>query len=334
MIYYVSYQSPYRKTKRMITPTELYKTLSADFKAERKFYFADRGEGMIQAREKGSNRVFLVNNKTKEAWELLTANGRFSFWDASAVEIASTFSLPYKSQRNAVEQRAPYYFGINEFKGGVASVSWTLQPDGRYYADEDGFGMTDDAEINFYAFIDPKANVLVPFQPMDDQLKAQYRKQAIIIAKNSDDVPYVCLSPEMTIPAAENKNLEAHKEKLQRIIYGMMYQFASQARNAYKHPEYEGRLGIFSAINPDTKHYLSLTIYGNMADDNKGSYEIYIVTALYKQGEEPQGCSTPMGTFDIEQIDEIMSIEDNVPLICDDFLESVNMIYSGKLPKH
>lgn len=318
----------------MITPTELYKTLSADFKAERKFYFADRGEGMMQAREKDSSRILLVNKKTKEAWELLTANGRFSFWDASAVEIASTFTLPYKSQRNAVEQRAPYYFGINEFKDGVAYVSWTLQPDGRYYADEDGYGMTDDEEINFYAFIDAKANVLVPFQPMDDRLISRYRKQAVIISKNSDETPYVCLAPEMTIPASENRNLDAHKDKLQKIIYGMMYQFASQARNAYKHPEYEGRLGIFSAINPDPKHYLSLTIYGNIAEDNKNSYEIYIVTALFKEGEEPQGCSTPMGTFDIEQIDEIMSIEDNVSMIYDDFLESVEMISSGNLPKH
>ncbi len=316
-----------------MTPTELYKILSADFKAERKFYFANRGEDMMQAREKDSSRIFLVNKKTKEAWELLTANGRFSFWDASAVEIASTFSLPYQSQRNAVEQRAPYYFGINEFKDGVAYVSWTLQPDGRYYADEDGFGMTDDEEINFYAFIDTKANVLVPFQPMDNHLMAQYRKQAIKIAKNSDEIPYVCLASEMTIPASENRNLSAHKDKLQKIIYGMMYQFASQARNAYKHPEYEGKLGIFSAINPDPKHYLSLTIFGNIAEGNKNSYEIYIVTALFKEGEEPQGCSTPMGIFNIEQIEEIMSIDDNVSLIYDDFLESVNMIYSRNLPK-
>lgn len=316
-----------------MTPTELYKILSADFKAERKFYFADRGENMMQAWEKGSSRIFLVNKKTKEAWELLTANGRFSFWDASAVEIASTFSLPYQSQCNAVEQRAPYYFGINEFKEGVAYVSWTLQPDGRYYADEDGFGMTEDDEINYYAFIDKKANVLVPFQPMDDRLIVQYRKQAVIISKNSEEIPYVCLAPEMTIPASENRDLGAHKEKLQKIIYGMMYQFASQARNAYKHPEYEGRLGIFSAINPNPNHYLSLTIYGSIAEDNKDSYEIYIVTALFKEGEEPQGCSTPMGTFNIEQIEEIMSIEDNVSLICDDFLESVNLIYSGNLPK-
>lgn len=50
----------------MVTPKELYKTFSADFKAERKYYFAERGEGMMQAREKDSGKIFLVNNNTKE----------------------------------------------------------------------------------------------------------------------------------------------------------------------------------------------------------------------------------------------------------------------------
>ena len=104
----------------MTTPKEFYKMLSGDFKTERKYSFVDRGEGMMQCREKATDRVFLVNKMTEEAWELLSAKGRFSFWDASAVEIAATFNLPYCAQRNAVEVRAPYYFGINEFKDGVA----------------------------------------------------------------------------------------------------------------------------------------------------------------------------------------------------------------------
>ncbi len=317
----------------MVTPKELYKTFSADFKAERKYYFAERGEGMMQAREKDSGKIFLVNNNTKEAWELLTANRRFSFWDASAVEIASAFDLPYRAQRNAVELIAPYHFGINEFKDGVAYVSWTLQPDGRYYADEDGFGMEDDDEINFYAFIDTQANILIPFQPMDESLMSRYRQQSLAIARNREEVPYVCLSSEMTIPVSENTNLEAHREKLLKIIYGMMFQFGSQAHNAYKHEEYKGRLGIFTAFNPSPKHYLSMTIMGIASEDEEGKYETTIIIALYKEGEEPVGCGTKMGTFNTAEIEDIMSIEGNAQMILDDFLESVQMIYSGNLTK-
>lgn len=312
---------------------QLYKVLAADFKSEKKYYFANRGEGMLQGREKSTDRIFLVNKNTQEAWELISANGRFSFWDASAVEIASVLNIPYRAQRNAIELQAPYHFGINEFKSGVAYVSWTLQPDGRYYADEDGFGMEDDDEINVYAFIDCSANILIPFQPMDDDLRNRYRIQAMNISKNREEIPYVCLSPDMTLPLSENTNLQAHKDKLWKIVYGMMFQFGSPAMNAYKYDEYQGRIGIFTAINPNPEHYLSLTILGNLVEGTDDTYEIVIVTSLFKEGEEPQGCCTKMGVFNSVEIEEIMSVEDNAELILNNFLESADMIYSGNLPK-
>lgn len=45
------------------------------------------------------------------------------------------------------------------------------------------------------------------------------------------------------------------------------------------------------------------------------------------------GCGTRMGTFNTAEIEDIMSIEDNAQMIFDDFIESVQMIYSGNLPK-
>ena len=45
----------------MTTPKELYKALASDFKSEKRYYFADRGEGMMQGREKSTDRIFLVN---------------------------------------------------------------------------------------------------------------------------------------------------------------------------------------------------------------------------------------------------------------------------------
>lgn len=51
-----------------------------------------------------------------------------------------------------------------DFKNGVAEVSWQLNPDGMYYMDEDGFGMTDDEEVEIYGFINRQGKVLVKFQ--------------------------------------------------------------------------------------------------------------------------------------------------------------------------
>ncbi len=137
----------------MTNTKELYKMLSADFGIERKYYFSNLGGGMMQARERDSCRIFLINKTDKEAWTLVGFTGCFEYWNAAAVEICTAFDLPERVQRNAISTLANYYFGVNPFKDGVACVQWTLQPDGCYYADSDGYGMNDDDEINMYAFI-------------------------------------------------------------------------------------------------------------------------------------------------------------------------------------
>ena len=50
-----------------------------------------------------------------------------------------------------------------QYKNGVAEVEWQLNPDGMYYRDDDGFGMTDDEEINLYGAIDRKGKVVKKF---------------------------------------------------------------------------------------------------------------------------------------------------------------------------
>ena len=38
-----------------------------------------------------------------------------------------------------------------------------MNPDGRYYMDDDGFGMTGDEEVTIYGFIDKTGKALVKF---------------------------------------------------------------------------------------------------------------------------------------------------------------------------
>lgn len=47
-------------------------------------------------------------------------------------------------------------------------MQWQLNPDGRYYMDDDGFGMTDDEEINIYGIIDTEGRVVVKFQTINN----------------------------------------------------------------------------------------------------------------------------------------------------------------------
>ena len=53
-----------------------------------------------------------------------------------------------------------------------------LYPDGRYFADEYGFGREDNDEVNIYAYIDTECRVLVKFQDMEnsEKRKALYQE--------------------------------------------------------------------------------------------------------------------------------------------------------------
>ena len=55
----------------------------------------------------------------------------------------------------------PSYIGM--FKDGKAEFGWQVQPDGRYFADEDGFGMENCEEIWLRSYLDEKGNFTEPF---------------------------------------------------------------------------------------------------------------------------------------------------------------------------
>lgn len=52
-------------------------------------------------------------------------------------------------------------------------MKWVGNPDGMYYRDEDGFGMTDDDEINLEGAIDRKGNVVKKFSLEQKPLKIE-----------------------------------------------------------------------------------------------------------------------------------------------------------------
>ncbi len=60
----------------------------------------------------------------------------------------------------------PYtrYGGSFERRGEEYIMLWTVQPDGRYWEDEDGFGGTSDEEVMMYALIDKKGRFKTPFR--------------------------------------------------------------------------------------------------------------------------------------------------------------------------
>lgn len=51
-----------------------------------------------------------------------------------------------------------------ERRGGRLIMLWEIQPDGRYWEDEDGFGGTSDAEVTLYTFLNENGDFTGPFR--------------------------------------------------------------------------------------------------------------------------------------------------------------------------
>ncbi len=63
-----------------------------------------------------------------------------------------------------VKSRNAFYpTNIRRFRHGTAEVEWQLNPDGRFYMDEDGFGMTDDEEVSLIGRIDRTGKIVKRF---------------------------------------------------------------------------------------------------------------------------------------------------------------------------
>ena len=143
------------------------------------------GEGMLWI---GNSRgpLFYANSFTGKARQLLDENSNLVDFEDQDFdwEKLKTVEYPYDVKHKHVD-----YGGLgryNDFRDGICCLSWMLHPDGRYYADEDGFGMEDDNEENIYCIIDSNLRIVIPWQPMTDKEMAVKMREAREIIKKED----------------------------------------------------------------------------------------------------------------------------------------------------
>lgn len=127
---------------------------------------------------------FLLNDSNKTAYELMDDSFILKFLSEKDVDWESVGTID--NNRNAYSFSAYYQrFAVEKFKEGVALVEWTLYPDGRYFMDEDGYGMEDNDASVLYGFIDTHANVVIPFQAKSWEELEKQRSKAVRNAKES-----------------------------------------------------------------------------------------------------------------------------------------------------
>lgn len=107
---------------------------------------------------------FLIDRNNCRAYEVMNGDMNFVNFTTEDIDWNSIAELPEKAKIRAVNLSAGFPTFIGHFNNGVAEVSWQINPDGRYYMDDSGYGMSDDEELTLYGFIDKEMNVLVKFQ--------------------------------------------------------------------------------------------------------------------------------------------------------------------------
>ncbi|MCD8235182.1 MAG: hypothetical protein LUD00_00705 [Prevotellaceae bacterium] len=111
---------------------------------------------------------YLVDEKKKTAVEFMDSWTTLQTVCADDIDWKSLEGLPQDAIDKAKELNAHFPTFVRGYKNGVAEVSWQINPDGRYYMDEDGYGMTDDEEITIYSYVDRTGNPLVKFRNIKD----------------------------------------------------------------------------------------------------------------------------------------------------------------------
>ncbi len=122
---------------------------------------SDIGEGMILIEEQGYT---IINTETGMSRRFLDEMGYLDVDDDEIDIDAMSDRCPHYSGKYV-----QYKFGIfDKFRNGVCAICWTVYPEGRYFADEYGFGDEGNNEECAYCIINRDLEIIVPFRPMCD----------------------------------------------------------------------------------------------------------------------------------------------------------------------
>lgn len=150
---------------------ELYNKLSNEKFNTRPWRIEDIGEDMAVASKvimEYWKPRYLIDHNAKCAYEFMNRWETLCTVELDDIDWDSLNGLPEECIERAKTLDFHFPSFIRTYKNGVAEVSWQLNPDGRYYMDDDGFGMTDDEEVTIYGFVNKTGKVLVKFRDIHE----------------------------------------------------------------------------------------------------------------------------------------------------------------------
>lgn len=132
-------------TQTVVFGMHMYRTAGEDSSV----YFVDENRGI---------RKMLVDSRGKI--QNFPGIVREEFWQK---EVTPRALEPQIRFRTSFEKR-----------NGMWILLWQIQPDGRYWEDEDGFGAENEEEVILYTFVDRDGNFTGPFRIYSVGMKKYY----------------------------------------------------------------------------------------------------------------------------------------------------------------
>lgn len=97
---------------------------------------------------------FLLDHRTRCAYELMSSDCELITVTDNDIDWDSLKGIPEEIMDRARTHDAFFPTIVYGYRDGIASVEWQINPDGRYYEDDDGFGATNDIEVALWGKID------------------------------------------------------------------------------------------------------------------------------------------------------------------------------------
>ena len=110
---------------------------------------------------------FLIDHRSRTVVEFISLSKTLQTVSHDDIMWETLSSANEKALSRAEDLSFHFPSFIYGYKNGVAEVQWQLNPDGMYYMDDDGFGMTPDVEYNIHGFIDRRGRVRSKFRHID-----------------------------------------------------------------------------------------------------------------------------------------------------------------------
>ena len=217
--------------------------------------------------------------------------------------------------------KAIRYAGINRwdgFKDGLCAISWMLYPDGRYFADSDGYGMEDNDEEEVYAIIDTDLNIVEPFRPIKDVAtyleEIRKNKRESVINKRTMKTRIfnlIIIDESGSMQSIKRAAIDSVNETIQTI------------RSAQKKHEDQEHYVSFVTFNDDVKIVYECVPVNEVKELTAETYQPDCCTALY----DAMGKSLNVLRKKVAEDDKVL-----VTVVTDGY-ENASKEYSGKAIK-